>query len=224
MLVADPVGPVAERTVNRFKRIADQGFAVSTGEEAIAALKKHKPELLLLSLELREPNIIEVIRVARKKLPRSVIIGTFRELSVPFVEQLKREGLEEFVSHPVRRSQVFSVISRRLGIQTRVHPRFEAAIEVHRADGVFVGKTRNISSEGMLIHTAGPASVDQSLMVYLTLSPTNKIRVRCQVLEVEQSAPGTTLARAMFERIRGREHECLANFIDDLEVNGFEVA
>ena len=27
MLVADPVGPVAERTINRFRRIADEGIA-----------------------------------------------------------------------------------------------------------------------------------------------------------------------------------------------------
>ena len=224
MLVADPVGPVAERTVNRFRRIADEGIAVSTGEQVLTALKRHKPQLMLLSLELREPNVIEVVRAVRKKLPRTVIIGTFRELSVPVIERLNREGIEEFVAHPVRRSEVFSVVSRRLGIQTRLHPRFEAAVEVHRADGVFVGKTRNISSEGMLIHTAGPASVNQSLMVYLSLSPTERIRVRCRVLELEHSSPGTTLARAMFERVRGREHESLTNFIDQLETAGRELS
>ncbi len=223
MLVADPVGPVAERTISRFRRIADEGLAVSSGAEVIAALKRHKPQLILLSLELRDPDIIEVVRAVRKKLPRTLIIGTFRELSVPFIERLNSEGIEEFVAHPVKRSEVFSVVSRRLGLKTRLHPRFEAAIEIHRADGVFVGKTRNISSEGMLIHTAGPASVNQSLMVYLTLSASERIRVRCRVLELEQSAPGTTLARAMFERVRGREYESLTNFIDKLEMSGREL-
>ena len=76
----------------------------------------------------------------------------------------------------------------------------------------------------MLIHTAGPASVNQSLMVYLSLSPTERIRVRCRVLELEHSSPGTTLARTMFERVRGREYESLTNFIDQLETAGHELS
>ena len=222
MVVADPVAEVAERITNDCSRLTEHTIATTTGEDTIKAIKRYKPQIVVLSLELQSPSIVEVAATIRKQMKRCVAIGTYRELSIPTIEQLKKENIVEFVAHPAKRSEIFRIVARRCGIQTRVHPRFKASIEVHRADGVLVGKTHNLSREGMLIRTVHPAAVNQSLFVKLSL-PGEELRLRCRILDAEATTGGGSIARAMFEQVRGPERVALFRFIDQLDQQGLEL-
>ena len=222
MVVADPVAEVAQRIANDCSRLTEHTVTTTTGEEAIKAIKRYKPQIVVLSLELQSPSIVEVAATIRKQIKRCVAIGTYRELSIPTIEQLKKENIVEFVAHPAKRSEIFRIVARRCGIQTRVHPRFKASIEVHRADGVLVGKTHNLSREGMLLRTAHPAAVNQSLFVKLGL-PGQELRLRCRILDAEATTGGGSIARAMFEQVRGPERVALFRFIDQLDQQGLEL-
>ena len=139
------------------------------------------------------------------------------------IRELKKENIVEFVAHPAKRSEIFRIVARRCGVQTRVHPRFKASIEVHRADGVLVGKTHNLSREGMLMRTVHPAAVNQSLFVKLSL-PGEELRLRCRILDAEPTTGGGSIARAMFEQVRGPERLALFRFIDQLDQQGLELS
>jgi len=223
MVVADPVAEVAHRIAADCARLTEHTIATTNGEDTIKAIKRYKPQIVVLSLELQSPPLVEVAATIRKKMRRCVAIGTYRELSIPTIETLKKEGVVEFVAQPAKRSEIFRIVARRCGVQTRVHPRFEASIEVHRADGVLVGKTHNLSREGMLIRTIHPASVNQSFFLKLRL-PDKELRVRCRILDAEATANGGTIARAMFEQVRGPERLALFRFIDVLDNQGLQLA
>ncbi|MBT6177066.1 MAG: PilZ domain-containing protein [Deltaproteobacteria bacterium] len=222
MVVADPVPEVANRIAADCGRLTEHTIVTTTGDDTIKAIKRYKPQIVILSLELQSPSITEVAATIRKKVRRCVAIGTYRELSIPTIEKLKKENVVEFVAQPAKRSEIFRIVARRCGVQTRVHPRFEASIEVHRADGVLIGKTRNLSREGMLIRTIHPAVVNQSLFVKLSL-PTQELRLRCRILDAEPTSGGGTIARAMFEQVRGPERMTLFRYIDHLDHKGREL-
>lgn len=222
MVVADPVAEVAHRIAADCARLTEHTIATTNGEDTIKAIKRYKPQIVVLSLELQSPPLVEVAATIRKKMRRCVAIGTYRELSIPTIEILKKQGVVEFVAQPAKRSEIFRIVARRCGVQTRVHPRFEASIEVHRADGVLVGKTHNLSREGMLIRTIHPAAVNQSFFLKLRL-PDKELRVRCRILDAEATANGGTIARAMFEQVRGPERLALFRFIDVLDNQGLQL-
>ena len=222
MVVADPVPEVANRIAADCGRLTEHTIVTTTGDDTIKAIKRYKPQIVILSLELQSPSITEVAATIRKKVRRCVAIGTYRELSIPTIEKLKKENVVEFVAQPAKRSEIFRIVARRCGVQTRVHPRFEASIEVHRADGVLIGKTRNLSREGMLIRTIHPAVINQSLFVKLRL-PTHELRLRCRILDAEPTSGGGTIARAMFEQVRGPERMTLFRYIDHLDHEGREL-
>ena len=224
MVVADPIAEVASRIAGDCRRLSEHIIAATTVEETLKAIKRYKPQLAVLSLELRAPGIAELAQFIRKKNRRCVTIGTYRELSIPTIEALKRENVVEFVAHPAKRSAIFQIVARRLGVVTRVHPRFKTQIEVVRADGVLVGKTENLSRESMLLRTIHPAAMNQSLYVNLSLPGQDKLRVRCHILEAEGTPSGGTMARAMFDQIRGPERVALFRYIDTLDAQGLELA
>ena len=109
MVVADPVAEVAQRIANDCSRLTEHTVATTTGEEAIKAIKRYKPQIVVLSLELQSPSIVEVAATIRKQIKRCVAIGTYRELSIPTIEQLKKENIVEFVAHPAKRSEIFRI-------------------------------------------------------------------------------------------------------------------
>ena len=101
MVVADPVAEVAQRIANDCKRLTKHTVTTTTGEDTIKAIKRYKPQIVVLSLELQTPSILEVANTIRKQMKRCVAIGTYRELSIPTIEQLKKENIVEFVAHRV---------------------------------------------------------------------------------------------------------------------------
>jgi DNA-binding NtrC family response regulator len=218
LVVADPVQDVGDRIAKSCSRIARHCVATTTGAETIAAIKQHQPQIVLLSLEIRNPEAIEVAQAIKKQAPKCYVIGTYRELAVPTIELLRPRGVDEFVAQPVERSEMFEIIAKHFNIQTRHMPRHEKAIDVYRADGVLVGKTRNISAKGMLLHTVHPAALNQSLLVDLALPDQEYfLRTRCRIVEVDGKPPKATLARALFEGLHGPAHERLMNFVNALE-------
>ena len=219
VVVGDPVAEVARATQERCSRFANNTSSATTGSDFWKKVKKHRPAVVILSLELLHPSATEVATKIRKKFPKTIVIGTFRELAVPTVEKLRPLGVDFFIPHPAPLPQMLQILSKRFGISTRLQPRFDVQFNVYRADGVLVGETRNISSRGVLVHTLKPARVGQSLLLDLDLpdSIPTPLRVRCWIVETETHPSRGTLARVTFEKILTTNRRRVPNFLHSLE-------
>ena len=219
VVIGDPVAEVAQATSFRCERFALGTSIATTGAEFLKKVKKHKPTLVLLSLELLHPNATEVATRLRKKYPKTMVIGTYRELAVSTVEKLRPLGISYFIPHPPSLPQILSILSDRFGISARLHPRFETQFNVYRADGVLIGKTRNMSSRGILVHTFQPHHPDQSVLLDLELPDEfeKPLRIRCRVVEIEGKPPEATLARIAFEKVLTTNHRRMSNYLLQLE-------
>jgi CheY-like chemotaxis protein len=215
LLIADPVETVAAHIATQCERLAESTFIATTGERALAMVREKKPEMVILSLELQRPETLEVARGIRDSSPGTFVVISFRELAVPTMERLGKLEVGDFMPQPLDFAALFRATSRRFERYFRRHDRHSVTLDVLRADGVLIGRTRNLSEGGMLFDAFHPLTADESLLVDLGLHD-RPLRVRCQVLGVDGQAPAPVKARVQFENLRGPEQRRLIDFLGGL--------
>lgn len=215
LVVADPLADVATLIADFCGRLAEQRFIASTSAELAKLTRELHPEVVVVALELTKPPALEVIAKLTKEQPSLLVIATYRELSILDMEKLERAGVHDLLPQPVDVTEVFRAASRHFAKPFRRHDRIAATIDVFRADGVLVGRTRDLSEGGMLIDALQPMKNDESLLLELALGDgvPKSMRVRCRVLAVEGTQPARVTARIQFERLWGPEHRRLADHI-----------
>ena len=216
LIIADPSRDAAADVVDQTERLASRRELATSGDEAISLVERLRPEALLLSLELRHPDADKVAKLLKKGHPELFMIASFRELSVPMMAKLEQLGIDEFLPQPIDPTQLFRAASKRFDTPFRRHTRYPVHLEVFRADGVMVGKTRDISEGGLQMDCYHPTHPEQSMLLDITLASDQKLRVRCLVLEVEGEPPTTVIARMQFQNLRGEEHRRLMRFLSGI--------
>ncbi len=218
LVVADPNRETAQMIADACERLAETRDVLSNGDEVVELVATQKPQLLVISLEMTRPDTIELIPKLQKASSDLLVIATYRELSVPLMEKLSRLGLSHFVPHPVEITEIFRAASNRFQMHFRRHDRHNVTVEVYRADGVLVGRTRDLSEGGMSMDALHPVHPDESQLFDLQIADgaSRALRVRSRILQVEGTAPAPVLARIQFEKLWGPEHKRLVDYIQTL--------
>ncbi len=218
LVVADPIRDTAQNIADACERLADTREITTTGSETLDLVTAKKPQVLIISLELSRPDTVDLIPKLQKVSPDSLVIATYRELSVPHMEKLSRIGIANFTPQPVEVTEIFRAASNRFQMHFRRHDRHSVTIEVYRADGVLVGRTRDLSEGGMSMDAMHPVHADESQLFDLMLADqqSRPLRVRSRILGVEGVSPAPVLARIQFEKLWGPEHKRLTDYIQTL--------
>jgi len=218
LLVVDPVESVARHIADQCERLATERRITLDGRSALEQALAHAPEMIILSLETRNPEALELTHTLRQKMPEVFILATFRELSVPSMEKLGKLGIDDFIAQPLDFAAVFRAASRHFGVPFRRHDRHAVALDITRLDGVVIGRTRDLSLGGMLFDAFHPINPDESVLVDLGV-PGKPIRVRCHILAVEGQAPMSVQARGEFDKLRGTEQKRLVDYLATVAKN-----
>jgi ActR/RegA family two-component response regulator len=218
LIVADPIRETAQNIADSCERLADNRDVATTGSETLGQVTSKKPQVLIISLELTRPDAVDLIPKLQKVAPDTLMIATYRELSVPLMEKLSRIGVANFIPQPVETTEIFRAASNRFQMHFRRHDRHSVTIEVYRADGVLVGRTRDLSEGGMSMDALHPVHPDESQLFDLMLADqaSRPLRVRSRILGVEGVPPAPVLARIQFEKLWGPEHKRLTDYIQTL--------
>jgi DNA-binding NtrC family response regulator len=212
-IVADPVLSTAELVQSQCQRLAAQALVATHGDQLLALAAAHRPEIVIYSLELAQPPLAEAIPKLLKVLPDSLIMASYRELSVGHMNKMERFGVKEFLPHPVDPTEIFRAVSRRFGLPVRQHPRFAVAVPVHRADGALLGTSRNLSLGGLSYVSQTAQRAGESLLLHLSFGAAPAAVVRFRVLGSNAEASGTHVIRGQFENLRGPGLQQLVNFL-----------
>ena len=219
LVVADPVGDVAEMVTNQCRRLALTRVIATTGEDTSTLVQRLKPEVLVVSQEISRPTLEELVPRFIKMLPDLLIVATFREMTIPKMEQLNRLGVDDFIAQPVNATEIFRAVSRRFNTPFRQFHRFDVVMNVIRADGVHIGNTLNISEGGVRLQLTHAFQADESLLVDIILpNDVKPLRARCRLLSIEPAGSDQLIARSQFENLRGEEHRRLVHFLDGLDI------
>jgi len=211
LIIADPVREVAEVLALQCETLAEGCIIVTHADELVRAVTEHRPEMLILSIELGEPlNLLPKLHSANRSM---LITGTYRELTVRDMEKLGHVGMADFFAQPVDVLEAHRAASEHFGRPFRRHTRHNIGIDVGRLDAVVIGRTVDISEGGMLMEAAHPVAPEESILCLLNLPDREPLRVRCEVLTVDGVAPQSVRARIQFTRLRGPEHVVLLEFL-----------
>jgi len=93
--------------------LSHEGFAVSeasTGTEALAAARRHRPDLILLDLMLPEMSGLEVCRVLRQEMTVPIIMLTAKGTEMDKVVGL-HVGADDYVTKPFSLNELLARIS-----------------------------------------------------------------------------------------------------------------
>jgi CheY-like chemotaxis protein len=122
ILVVDDEILLTETLDDFFKGLGHEVSVALNGEEAIKAVEKHSPEIVLLDLEMPKVKGIEVLKVIRKRSPNTkVLIITGHPNQKADVEAI---GIDGFFVKPIQLSALIDRIQEILiiGGDTRVYP------------------------------------------------------------------------------------------------------
>lgn len=216
LIAADPMPEVAQLIIDQCRPLAEPRIAAVTADDVMLAASELHPEIVILSLELVRFQPEEFVKKIRQILPDALLMATFRELTLPQMEESRRAGVDEFIPQPVDPVHIFQAASLRFGTPVRRHERFTVTLDVFRSDGEPLGRTTNISEGGMCLDALCPLKQGDSFPVCLSIPPAPQtlVGVRFRVVAVEATQP--TRVHGGFENIRGESHRRLARFLSQL--------
>ena len=218
LVVADPVGNVAEMITTQCRRLAKQRVVASTGEQALNLVREWRPEVVVLSVEITRPTAEKLLPKLTEVLPEVLIVGTYRTLSDAQMEKLQRLGINEFLQHPIPAAQFYRVVSNRYSLPFRQFQRFIAKVPL-LADGQKVGQCLDISQGGLRCELQAPPELDAVLSLQLDLGTDfgGPLPLPYHVLAVD-SRTGKHLVRGQFDRLSADERQKLHAYVGTLTV------
>ncbi|MEO0812617.1 MAG: hypothetical protein AAFY60_07120, partial [Myxococcota bacterium] len=149
IIVAEPSEEAALAVAEKLGGLSETVDVTHRGYDLLARVKDKPPEMILLSLEIGEPDASDVLSALRKSGNDSFVIATYRELSIQGMKRIGRFGVGEFVSHPVDVTSIYRAASTHFGRPFRRHTRHQIKLTVTRVDGAEIGSTLDISEGGM---------------------------------------------------------------------------
>ncbi len=137
--------------------LTHEGFAVteaSTGTEALAAARRHRPDLILLDLMLPEMSGLEVCRIIRQEQNVPIIMLTAKSTEIDKVIGL-HVGADDYVTKPFSLNELLARISavlRRSDIASLGQP---ADREIEELENFRIDRAaRTVSVDGEQVHLA----------------------------------------------------------------------
>ena len=162
------------------KALKDAGYTAdqaSTANEAIEAVGRDMPDLLLLDYKLPDQSGIEVLRTVRKTSPRTPVVMITAHASVGGAVEAMKEGAYDYVGKPFEMDELIQTVGRALETgqlreevaRSREDARREAALEniVARAPAMqeVVRLIRRVAeSEASTILLLGESGVGKGLV------------------------------------------------------------
>lgn len=218
VIVAEPSEESARSLAEKLNRLAHNVEVIHRGFDCIARTKDLKPDLLVLSLEISDPEASEVLATLQKAGIETFVVATYRELSVQGMKKLGKFGVGEFVAHPTDATSIYRAASTHFGRPFRRHTRHQVVLPVTRVDGASVGKTLDLSEGGMQVSLEREVAAGTSQLWEISLDDgTEKpLRVRCAVLGTDTIDGKPTAARVEFEKLVGPDLSRLSKYLESL--------
>lgn len=178
--------------------LEDGGHRVVTaasGEEALARLAEHQPELLLCDLYMPGMDGDAVCRQLRRQ-PRWQQLPVLMVTAAGKDEDVRRcleAGCDDYITKPVNKKDLLEKVNRLLGrVKARTLPRAEVALRVQvKAEGQSLSAyARDLSANG--IYLKSPTSLAPGTVVELKLALPDgrEMKVLGKVKRVQEGADG----------------------------------
>lgn len=115
ILVIDSERDVCDFTVRFFAERNFEVFSATNGGEALEIIKKDSPHIVLLELEMKDLDGLEVLRHIRKIRQNTKIIIISSVDDIAIMNEARRLGVVAYLTKPVLLSELMDIVSKNLG-------------------------------------------------------------------------------------------------------------
>lgn len=115
-------------------------FAVTNGEQLLAALQEEQPDVLLLDIQLPGQSGIELCKIINRQYPLMKIIALTNFEESHYVKQMMRNGAHGYLLKNTDQQSLYRAIETVVGGQQFIDPQ----IQKNMMEEMLTGKKRNL--------------------------------------------------------------------------------
>lgn len=229
ILLADDMRNFLDLEISFLRRTDCKIITAKDGIEALKLTKEHKPDIILLDLEMPKMTGIECTRIIKgdeklKNIP--IIIVT----SYPRKEECLKAGADDFLQKPITEEQLLKEIKKFVPIKDRADERLPVSVLVvyKFKNKTYAAYTRDLSPSGAFIVTRDIIPIGNTLKLELELAhpkvdKAKKIKTTGEVIRQEKGEEGGYLIGGMGVKFVGldkKDEAEIRNFIEIVSSSG----
>ena len=220
ILLVDDVRRYVELLKNYLRRTSCRIITASRGEEALAACRREKPDLVFLDASIDDPGGIELCRTLKSD-PMLRAIPVVLVASREMIERCREAGCDDILLKPVAQEEFLARVRRFVELREREEGRIPTSLRLRyrSRSGEVTAYTKDLSPHGTFIKTSDPLAVGARLKVTLHLSKKGApITLDAEVMRVVRPAAGSYLLPGMgvrFLEVTPEERRALEGFINE---------
>jgi len=224
ILLADDMRNFLDLEISFLRRTDCRILTAKDGIEALKLAKEHKPDVILLDLEMPKMTGIECTRILKndEKLKRiPIIIVT----SYPKKDECMKAGADDFLQKPITEEQLLKEIKKFVPIKDRSDTRVPVSILVvyKYKNKTYAAYTRDLSPSGAFIVTRDLIPIGNTIKLELELAhprvdKTKKIKTTGEIIRQEKGEEGGYLIGGMGVRFVDLDKKDEAEIKDFIEI------
>ena len=217
LLIVDDVQSHLDLERTFLRRAVCEVLTASTGLEAIRVAHEHRPDLIVLDIEMPEMNGIEATRVlsgtpALSAIPVVIVSGSRRK------EEALAAGAREFAHKPLDEDRFLEMVRRFVPVPVRMDARREIRVPCTLVGpgGSLPGLVADVSVSGALVLTGASLAIGDRLHLAFALPgrpPGVEVRGEAYVVRRAESGYGLGFT-ALSDADRWRLQEFIAETAD----------
>lgn len=120
ILVVDNEKDICDFVVGFFKERHFEAFSAMRGHDALEIIKEKRPDIILLEMKIEDMSGIEILkRIKNIDSHAKVIVVSYID-NAEIIENIKRLGVEAYLTKPVSLSELMETVLRNIGRQRRL--------------------------------------------------------------------------------------------------------
>jgi DNA-binding NtrC family response regulator len=119
VLLVDDEKDICDFVIRFFKERNIEVSYTSSGNSALHAIKKNKPNIVLLEIELKDITGIEILKRMKKLSPNTKTVVVTRADNIEIMKEAKRLGVLAYLAKPILLSELMDIVLRNIGRERR---------------------------------------------------------------------------------------------------------
>lgn len=119
ILIIDNEKDVCDFTVGFFKERNFEASSAINGRDALQIIKRGRPDIILLEMEMKSPGGIEILKYIRNINQDIKVIVVTRVNEMEIMDEAIKLGVIAYLTKPILLNELMDIVLRNLGRQRR---------------------------------------------------------------------------------------------------------
>lgn len=119
ILLVDDEKDVRDFTARFFEERNFEVLSATSGNDALLAIKKDRPDIVLLEMKMKDMSGIEILKHIRKVSRATKVIVVSCVNDVEIIDEARRSGIIAYLTKPVLLNELMDIVLKNIGKKRR---------------------------------------------------------------------------------------------------------